>query len=236
MGRVRRSIRVLLVDDHPVVIEGLRAVLDQEADISVVGDASNGSEAIVRTRELSPDVVLLDMRIAPPAGADLVTIIRETSPSSAVVILTSVPDDEDLVDCVAAGARSYLLKGTSVTTLTDTIRRIADGESVIEPSMLGRLVERLAGGPKPTDQVARPILTEREHQVLSLVVHGSNNREIASELFISLGTVKAHLGALYQKIGVRDRTSAAVEALKRGLVEIPDTSTADSRLSTERRS
>lgn len=221
------AIRVLLVDDHPVVVEGMRALLDREADLEVIATATSGTETLAAARATQPDIVLLDLRIAPPSGPDLITAINEVASEAKVVILTSFSDDADLIGTISAGARGYMLKGSPVDGVIEAIRQVHRGESYIESSLSGRLIEaHAATRSRPHDpHAASPAITEREHEVLRKLVAGETNQEIAAALYISPRTVRAHLGSLYEKLGVHDRTAAAMAALKLGLVQLDEIDT-----------
>lgn len=203
-------IRVMLVDDHPVVRAGLRGMLAGESDIEVVGEAGSGDEARVRAPSLAPDVVLMDLRMP---GGDGVTATGHLAGIAHVVVLTTYETDADITRAVAAGAVGYLLKDAPVAELARAIRAAARGETVLAPSVAARLVGTVRSGQGQG-------LSERELEVLRLVADGASNAEIGRRLHISEATVKTHLLRSYQKLGVSDRTAAVTSAVRRGLLEL----------------
>ena len=203
-------IRVMLVDDHPVVRSGLRGMLAGETDIEVVGEAGSGDEARATAPGLAPDVILMDLRM--PRG-DGVTATEHLAGTANVVVLTTYETDTDIVRAVAAGAVGYLLKDTPVTELVRAIRAAARGETVLAPSVAARLIGTVRS-PRGHG------LSERELEVLRLVADGASNAEIGRRLHISEATVKTHLLRSYQKLGVGDRTAAVTSAIRRGLLEL----------------
>ncbi|WP_066373297.1 response regulator [Herbidospora mongoliensis] len=204
-------IRLMIVDDHPVVREGLRGMIDGHEDISVVGEAGSGDEAVVRARELTPDVVLMDLRMPGGDGVGATSRILAGQPGARVIVLTTYETDQDIVRAVEAGAAGYLLKDTSRADLLGAIKAAARGETVLSPSVATRLVTRMRA---PVIESLSP----RETEVLSLVARGLTNGEIGRELFISETTVKTHLLRVFGKLGVSDRTAAVTTALHRGLL------------------
>ncbi|WP_026931724.1 response regulator [Glycomyces tenuis] len=203
-------IRVMLVDDHPVVRAGLRGMLSGEPDIEVVGEAASGAEARTTAAALAPDVVLMDLRMP---GGDGVTATGHLAKTANVVVLTTYETDADIVRAVAAGAVGYLLKDTPIAELVRAIRAAARGETVLAPSVAARLVGTVRS-PRGHE------LSERELEVLRLVADGASNAEIGRRLHISEATVKTHLLRSYQKLGVGDRTAAVTSAIRRGLLEL----------------
>lgn len=203
-------IRVMLVDDHPVVRSGLRGMLANEPDIEVVGEAGSGDEARAAAPALEPDVILMDLRMP---GGDGVTATGHLARIANVVVLTTYETDADIVRAVAAGAVGYLLKDTPITDLVRAIRAAAQGETVLAPSVAARLVGTVRS-PRGHG------LSERELEVLRLVADGASNAEIGRRLHISEATVKTHLLRSYQKLGVNDRTAAVTSAIRRGLLEL----------------
>jgi two-component system, NarL family, response regulator LiaR len=217
-------IRVLLVDDHAVVRQGLRFLLEQEDDIEVVGESQDGSHALVDVRGLQPDVVLLDLMMPAPDGLAVLDAIGRDHPTVAVVVLTSSSDDDAVVRALRAGALSYLTKTASVEEITAAVRAAARGQGLLSGPDLGRLVR---GGPArgsaadtPRDRLAA--LSARESDVLACVARGRTNREIARELGISEETVKTHVTRILAKLGVPDRTQAAIVALQGRLVPLDE--------------
>jgi DNA-binding NarL/FixJ family response regulator len=204
-------IRVLVVDDHPVVRDGLCGVLAGEADIEVVGEAANGAEAVARARRDPVDVVLMDLRMPSMGGVEAIRELRQINPSIRILVLTTFDADRDVLPAIEAGATGYLLKDTPGDDLVRAIRAAHRGEAVLSPAVAGRLMRR-------THAPADESLTERELDVLRLVASGATNREIAKQLFISETTVKTHLLHLYAKLAVRDRASAVAAGYSRGLL------------------
>jgi len=207
---VSETIRILLVDDHPIVREGLAALIGRREDMTVVGEAGNGEEGIKLYRELRPDVTLMDLRMPKLGGLDALAAIRREFPDARVIVLTTFAGDEDVYKAIRGGALSYLLKETPRAELLDTIRAVAKGQRRIPPDVAARLA----------DHVEEPELTPREKDVLELIVKGHSNREIGDRLGLTEGTVKGYVNTLLMKMGVRDRTQAVTAALKRGLVNL----------------
>lgn len=204
------AIGVLLVDDHPVVREGLCAMLESAPGITVVGQAGSGEEAVTLAARITPDIVLLDLRMGGMDGVDATGHILRRSPGSKVVIVTTYEDDSDILRAVEAGAAGYLLKGSSRAELIDAVRAAARGETVLTPSLAPKLFRARA--------VAPPPLSEREIGVLRLVGQGLTNAAIGERLFISEATVKTYLLRAFRKLEVTDRTAAVMTALDRGLL------------------
>jgi len=200
-------IRVMLADDHPVVRSGLRGMLAAEPDIEVAGEAGSGPEAVALARAREFDVILMDLRMP---GGDGVAAIREL-PDAKVVVLTTYDTDADILHAVEAGAAGYLLKDASAAELADAVRAAARGETVLAPSVAGRLVTRLRQPPQQP-------LSGREIEILALAARGKTNPEIGRELYISEATVKTHLLRAYAKLGVSSRTAAVTSAMERGLL------------------
>jgi DNA-binding NarL/FixJ family response regulator len=208
---VSESIRVLIVDDHPVVRDGLRGVLEGEPDLEVVAEAGDGAEALVRARATSVDVVLMDLRMPVMGGLEAIGELRRTCPDVRVLVLTTYDTDRDVLPAVEAGATGYLLKDTPREELLRAVRAAYRGEAVLSPSVAGRLMGRVR-------EPAPDALSARELEVLRLVAAGSTNRETAKQLFISEATVKTHLLHIYAKLEVRDRASAVAAGYQRGLL------------------
>lgn len=204
-------ITVMLVDDHPVVREGLRGMLEAEPDLSVVGEAGSGAEALALARVRRPDVILMDLRMPGTDGVWATSRILAESDHSKVVVLTTYETDADILRAVEAGAAGYLLKDASRAELAGAIRAAARGETVLAPSVAGRLVKRVRGP-------AAPSLSARELEVLSLVAQGHTNAEIGAALHISEATVKTHLLRTFGKLEVSDRTAAVTTAMALGLL------------------
>jgi DNA-binding NarL/FixJ family response regulator len=208
------TIRVLVVDDHPVVRSGLVGMLDVEDDLDVVGEAADGEEAVARAVALKPDVVLMDLRMPRLDGAGATARIVARCPSCRVLVLTTYDTDADIIRAVEAGATGYLLKDTPRIQLVQAVRAAARGETVLAPTVAARLVSRLRGpAPEP--------LTGRELEVLAAVARGLSNVEIGRELFIAEATVKTHLLRTFAKLGVDDRTRAVTVAMELGLLPSP---------------
>jgi DNA-binding NarL/FixJ family response regulator len=210
-------ISVLIVDDHTVVREGLRRFLELQDGIAVAGEAADGAEAIERARTLAPDVVLMDLVMPNLDGVKAMRGLRKAAPAARVVVLTSFLEDERLLPAIQAGAAVYLLKNVEPSELARAIRLAHAGQAIIDPEVAARLVRALADGGGGA-RVAPERLTGRERQVLELIVGGRSNKRIALELGISEKTVKAHVGHLLAKLGVTDRTQAALLAVRDGLV------------------
>ena len=204
------SIRVLIVEDHNVVRQGLVALLNVVEGIEVVGEAADGQEAIAQIRRHKPDVTLIDLRLPRLSGVDVIERIRMESSHARFVVLTTYDGDEDIYRALKAGARAYLLKGMTSEDLIATIRAVYEGKSYIPPAVAERLAQR----------VGAQELTPREFDVLEQIVHGKSNREIAAELEVSEATVKTHVNSLLGKLGVSDRTQAATAAIQRGIVPL----------------
>ncbi|MBW0127172.1 response regulator [Pseudonocardia oceani] len=209
-------IRVMVVDDHPVVRDGLRGVLDAEPDMEVVGEAGHGAEALARVAAAAPDVVLMDLRMPVMGGVDAIRELRRAAPAVRVLVLTTFDTDRDVLPAVEAGATGYLLKDTPRDELLRAVRAAHRGEAVLSPAVAGRLMGQVRGvgrGDGTADA-----LSAREMEVLRFVAAGSTNRETARALFISEATVKTHLLHVYAKLEVRDRASAVAAAYQRGLL------------------
>ncbi|MCW3053317.1 MAG: two component LuxR family transcriptional regulator [Chthonomonadales bacterium] len=206
-------IRVLIADDHAVVRQGLAAIIAQEADMTVVAQADNGRSAIDLYREYRPDVALLDLRMPSLDAPEVIAVIRQEFRNARIIVVTTFDTDEDIYQCLRAGAMAYLLKGVPPEELLETIRAAHAGQKRIPLEMAAKLTERMSS----------PELTARELEVLRLLVRGRSNKEIASELSIEEGTVRAHCNNLFQKLEVNDRTQAAMAALRRGLIRLEDT-------------
>ncbi len=203
-------IRLLVVDDHPVVRGGLVALLGTVDDMKVVAEADDGREAFEQYSLHQPDVTLMDFRLRTVGGVDAIQLIRAKWPAARVIVLTTFDGDEDIYKAIQAGAKAYLLKGMSVEELISTIRSVHQGRTRIPAAIAEKLAERLAG----------PQLTNRELEVLQLIVRGRSNKEIGIDLSISEATVKTHINTLLSKLGVSDRTQASTAAIQRGIVHL----------------
>jgi DNA-binding NarL/FixJ family response regulator len=204
------SIRVLIVEDHNVVRQGLVALLNVVDGLTVVGEAADGLEAIDQFRKHQPDITLMDLRLPRLSGVEAIKRIRQEAPQARVIVLTTYDGDEDIYRALKAGARAYLLKGMTSDDLVTTISAVHAGKSHIPPAIAERLAERMG-----TED-----LTPREFDVLQEIVHGKSNKEIATALNVSEATVKTHINSLLGKLGVTDRTQAATAALQRGIVPL----------------
>jgi DNA-binding NarL/FixJ family response regulator len=211
-------IKIVIVDDHPVVREGIGAMLKREPDFKIVGEASNGYEAVEKARELSPDVMLMDLRMPEVDGVEAITRIKAEKPEIKFIILTTYSDDEYIFRGIAAGARAYLLKDAPRDELFKAIRAVSRGESLIQPVVASRLLDRLQELSKKSPSV--DTLSEREVEVLNLMAKGVSNKDIADQLSITQSTVKTHITSIFQKLDVTTRTEAVTTALKRGIIQL----------------
>lgn len=205
-----KSIRVLVVEDHNVVREGLVALLKVANGLEVVGQAADGAEAVAQFRKHHPDITLIDLRLPRMSGVDVIERVRMETPQARFIVLTTYDGDEDIYRALKAGARAYLLKGMTSEELIGTIRSVHAGKSYIPPAIAERLAERMGAQD----------LTPRESDVLEHIVHGKSNKEIAAALDVSEATVKTHINSLLGKLGVTDRTQAATAAIQRGIVPL----------------
>jgi DNA-binding NarL/FixJ family response regulator len=215
------AIRVLIVDDHAVVREGLRTFLELQDGIEVVGEAADGGEAIERAVALTPDVVLMDLVMPKVDGVQAMRALHQRVPRTRVIVLTSFLDDERLLPAVQAGAAGYLLKDVEPADLARAVRTAHAGEALIDPTVAARLLAALTG-PRPPAAADGEQLTNREREVLELIAAGRSNKRIALELGIAEKTVKTHVGHVLAKLGVADRTQAALLAVQQGLVSPAD--------------
>jgi DNA-binding NarL/FixJ family response regulator len=207
------TLRLLVVDDHPVVRMGLVAMLSEHEDFDVVAEAADGEEAVAQAARHHPDVVLMDLRMPVLDGADATARLRAGGDGPAVLVLTTYDTDADIVRAVEAGATGYLLKDSPREVLADAVRRAARGETVLAPPVVARLASRLRAPAGPT-------LTDREVQVVQCVARGLSNAEVGRELHIGEATVKTHLLRAFEKLGVTDRTAAVTAAWRAGLIEL----------------
>lgn len=212
-------IRVLLVDDQPLVRAGLRTLLDEEADIEVAGDATNGEEAVAAVTALAPDVVLMDIRMPVLDGLEATRRITAHGCAARIVILTTFDLDEYVFQALCAGASGFLLKDATGDEIVRAVRVAASGDALLAPSVTRRLIERFSGHTPSADAPHLRLLTERERDVLLLVARGLSNGEIAARLFLGETTVKTHVAHLLDKLELRDRVQAVVLAYESGLVE-----------------
>jgi DNA-binding NarL/FixJ family response regulator len=210
---VNSPVRLLIVDDHPIVRAGFEGMLAGKSDLEVVGEAENGEEAVRLAERLRPDVVLMDLRMPVVDGVEATRRIKAGSPQTNVLVLTTYDSDADILRAIEAGATGYLLKDTPREELFRAIRAAARGEPVLAPSVTARLMQRAQA---PSQQA----LSGREIEVLELVARGGSNKELARELHLSEATVKSHLIHIFDKLGVADRTAAVTVALERGIIRL----------------
>ncbi|MBM4459029.1 MAG: response regulator transcription factor [Chloroflexi bacterium] len=217
-----KPIRILIVDDQRLLREGLRTLLELEDDLAVAAEAEDGQAALEQYETLQPDVVLMDIRMPRVDGVEATRRLRQRWPAARVIILTTFDDDAYVFDGLRAGALGYLLKDVSGQELADAIRKVAAGGALIEPSVARKVLAefaRLAPPARPAnDQLPEP-LSEREQEILHLLALGANNRQIAGQLFLAEGTVKNYISTILAKLGVQDRTQAALRARELGLLK-----------------
>ena len=211
-------VRILIADDHLVVREGLQLILSSQPDFDLVGDAADGAAAVRLAGELQPDVILMDLRMPGMDGLEAIGHIRRQWPDIAIVILTTYNEDDLMLRGLQAGARSFLLKDTDRQTLFHTIRAAAQGETLLQPEILARVLTHAQAPPAPKEQPPPTDLTERELEVLTAVARGDRNKEIARALGVTERTVKAHLTNIYNKLGVDSRAAAVSVAIQREII------------------
>ena len=217
------ALRVMVVDDHALFRRGLQMVLEQEGDLELVGEASDGAEAVQKAQTLMPDVILMDVRMPKRSGIEAAGQIKETLPHVKILMLTISDEEADLYEAIKAGASGYLLKEIPIEEVADAIRSVWAGQSRISPSMASKLLTEFAAMTKVSSnrpQVPTPRLTEREMEVLRLVAKGMNNRDIAKELYISENTVKNHIRNILEKLHLHSRMEAVVFAVREKMIEI----------------
>jgi len=212
------AIKILIADDHPVVREGLNAMLSREVDFKVIGEAKDGAEAVSKVKELKPDVVLMDLRMPEMDGVEAMRQIRSIDADVKFIILTTYSDDDYIFSGIEAGARAYLLKDAPRDELFKAIRAVYKGESLIQPVVASKLLDRFSQLSRRTPSGEE--LSERELEVLCLMAKGAANKEISAELKIAQSTVKTHITNIFQKLGVNDRTEAVTQAIKKGLIRL----------------
>lgn len=212
------AIRILIADDHPVVREGILSMLNREHDFHVIGEAKDGVEAVNKAKELKPDVVLMDLQMPELDGVESIRQIRSENPDIKFIVLTTYSDDEYIFKGIEAGARAYLLKDAPMEELFKAIRAVHRGESLIQPVVASRVLDRFAelSRQAPSGEV----LSEREMEVLQLMAKGAANKEIAAKLDITESTVKTHITNIFQKLDVTDRTEAVTQALQKGIIHL----------------
>lgn len=206
----KERIRILVADDHSVVREGLVSLIKRKSDMVVVGEASNGREAVDLWKEHRPDVTVLDLRMPELDGVGAIKEIRELDENAHIVVLTTYDGDEDIYRAIKSGAKAYLLKDTARDALVETVRRVHAGETYLPPTLAAKLAERVSG----------EALSPREMEVLQRLAAGKSNKEIGTELFISEGTVKSHVKGIFTKLDVVSRTEAIATATRRGLIQL----------------
>jgi DNA-binding NarL/FixJ family response regulator len=203
-------IRVLVADDHSILRQGLVSLIEDRADMTVAGEASNGREAVELWKKHRPDVTLLDLRMPELDGVDTIKAIRADNENARIIVLTTFDGDEDIYRAIQAGAKGYLLKDVPREGLMDCVRRVHRGDTCVPVNLAAKLAQR----------VSRPTLSQREIDVLKLMAQGKSNKAIGSALFISEGTVKSHLKRIFGKLGVISRTEAVANATRRGLIQL----------------
>ena len=214
------TITILIADDHTVVRDGLSAMLAREEDFRVVGEARNGVEALDKARALKPDVVLMDLRMPEMDGVEAMRQIREEQENAKFIVLTTFDSDEYIFDAIDAGAKGYLLKDASREDLFKAIRAVHAGESLIEPGVAAKVLDRLAELSRYRAEASSNLLSDREIEVLRFMAKGSANKNIAAELSISESTVKSHVANIFQKLDVNRRTEAVTVALQKGIIKL----------------
>ena len=215
------AVKILIVDDHAVVRDGLRVMLDRREEFVVVGEAENGLEAVAKVRELDPDVILMDLRMPELNGVEAMRQIRAENAEAKFLVLTTYDTDEYIFDAIEAGAKGYLLKDASREDLFQAISAVHRGESLVQPGVASRVMDRLAQLTRQAGQLAEPqLLSDRELEVLQLMASGAANKQIASDLTISESTVKTHVTNIFQKLDVNHRTEAVTKAMSKGIIKL----------------
>lgn len=216
------KIRVIIADDHAVVREGTRRLLEQEPDLEVVGEAADGQEAVALATRLKPGVAIMDIAMPRLDGIEATRQIKALCPSITILALTAYDDDQFIFSLLEAGAAGYLLKSVRGHELVEAVREVHAGESVLHPSVARKVLNRFAGSSKPRKQEPVDILSDREMEVLKLASRGLSNQEIANQLSLSTRTVQGHLGHIFNKLEVGSRTEAVVHALKEGWITLDE--------------
>ena len=215
--------RILIADDHTVLREGMRNLLEKEKDIEVVGEASDGDEAAKLGAELKPDVVLMDIVMPKLSGVEASRLIKKASPATAILVLTAYSDIRYIIGLLEAGACGYLLKSARGEDIVRAIRAVRSGDSVLDPVITRKLLERAMGSPAATGEPgAKGLLSQREIEVLRLAASGMSNKDIAKQLFLTVRTVKAHLANIFNKMGCGSRTDAIIKGLREGYITLDD--------------
>ena len=216
------TMRILIADDHPVVLEGLRGIMDTEPDIDLVGEAIDGAEAVEMARSLQPDVILLDLVMPGKDGLSAIREIKQDNPEAHILVLTSFAEDDKVFSAVKAGALGYILKDTGPEELVNSLWAVHRGEPSLHPSIALKLMRELNNPPTDLPPTAEP-LTQREVEVVRLIAQGMSNREIGEELTVVERTVSKHISAILDKLHLANRTQAALYALRQGLASLdPD--------------
>ena len=217
------KVGILIADDHAVLREGMRHLLEQEKDLEIVGEASDGEEAVRLVSELQPDIVLMDIVMPKLSGVEATRSIKQLNPATNVLILTAYSDIRYILGLLEAGACGYLLKSARSDEIVRAIRSVQSGESVLDPIVTRKLLQRVTGlGKGAHEGEAREQLSQREIEILKLAARGLSNKDIASTLFLNLRTVKAHLTNVFNKMGVGSRTDAIVKGLREGYITLND--------------
>jgi DNA-binding NarL/FixJ family response regulator len=214
-------IKILVVDDHEVVRDGISVMMGRQQDFAVVGEASNGLEAIEKVQDLHPDIVLMDLRMPQMNGVEAMRRIRSEDSEVKFIVLTTYDNDEYIFDAIEAGAKGYLLKDASREELFQAVRAVHQGESLIEPGVAAKILDRLAQLSRRSNQTSvAELLSDRETEVLQLMASGSPNKAIAAALSISESTVKTHVANIFQKLEVNQRTEAVTKAMSLGIIKL----------------
>lgn len=214
------KIRVLLADDHTIVREGLRLLLEREPDIQVVGEVENGEQAVTMANDISPDIIVMDINMPKLNGLEATRRIKAQKPSIGVLVLTVYDDDEYVFNLLKAGVTGYLLKKVASSQLANAIRAVHQGEMLLSPSIAQRVVEGYLHAPQATKgQSFSDGLTKRELEILRMIARGASNKEIATALYLSVKTVESHRTNIFRKLDIHDRSQAAAYAVRRGLVD-----------------
>ena len=220
---MKTKTRILIADDHPLLREALCQVFSSQKDMEIIGQASNGEEAIKLTSQLKPDILVMDIMMPKSDGLEASRQIKKIAPNTAILILTAYDDDNYVLGLLEAGATGYLMKSARGQDLVEAVRAIRAGESVLHPKIIERLLKQAMAKPAGTaDHRIKELLSDREMEMLKLLATGMSNKEIADKLFLSLRTVKAHMSNIFTKMNVASRSEALVEALKKGLLTLKD--------------